>query len=163
MFPDFVKVGESFCKYLLETVKKTDQVEVFDWVARYTIDVIGTCGFGFECNSLENPKAEFLNKGRLIFSKRKPHILVELLVNRYREQAKKLGLKIFPTEVSTFFMQVVKETIQYREENNVTRNDFMDLLIKMKNQETEEEAGSLTLHVIAAQAATLLSAGGWNS
>jgi hypothetical protein len=31
-------------------------------------------------------------------------------------------------------MKVVEETVGYRERNNVTRNDFMQLLIQLKNQ-----------------------------
>jgi cytochrome P450 family 6 len=39
-----------------------------------------------------------------------------------------------PHGISKFFMKVVEETVGYRERNNVTRNDFMQLLIQLKNQ-----------------------------
>ena len=45
-----------------------------------------------------------------------------------------LKINVNPPDISNFFMKVVKETVEYREKNNVTRNDFMQLLIQLKNQ-----------------------------
>jgi hypothetical protein len=46
-----------------------------------------------------------------------------------------IALKIpnVPSDISKFFMKVAEETVGYRETNNVTRNDFMQLLIQLKN------------------------------
>lgn len=37
-------------------------------------------------------------------------------------------------DVEKFFSKVVKDNVQYREENNIYRKDFMHLLIQLKNQ-----------------------------
>lgn len=37
-------------------------------------------------------------------------------------------------EVSDFFLKAFKESMDYREKNNIRRNDFMDLLIQLKNK-----------------------------
>lgn len=42
-------------------------------------------------------------------------------------------------------MNVVRETIEYREKHNITRNDFLQLMMAMKND------GALTFEQIAAQ------------
>lgn len=47
---------------------------------------------------------------------------------------------IVPPEVSQFFLGVVKETMDYREEGNITRNDFMQLLIQLKNKGKLDDA-----------------------
>ena len=44
-----------------------------------------------------------------------------------------LKLDPFTPEVSPYFTSMVEQTIAYREMNNFQRNDFMDLLIKLKN------------------------------
>jgi cytochrome P450 family 6 len=41
---------------------------------------------------------------------------------------------MFDDDVEKFFVDLVRETIDYREKNNVNRNDFMQLLIKLKNE-----------------------------
>lgn len=47
---------------------------------------------------------------------------------------KYIRISIVPQEASDFFLKVVKETVQYREENNYTRNDFLQLLIEIKHK-----------------------------
>lgn len=44
-----------------------------------------------------------------------------------------LGIGVFSGQVTSFFRKVVKETISYRENNNVYRSDFMQLLVELKN------------------------------
>lgn len=39
-----------------------------------------------------------------------------------------------PKDVSKFFLGAIKETMDYREKNNVKRNDVMQLLIQLKNK-----------------------------
>ncbi|GLG95813.1 Cytochrome P450 6k1, partial [Gryllus bimaculatus] len=43
-------------------------------------------------------------------------------------------IKLPPTHVADFFIRVVKETVDYREKNNIKRNDFMQLLIELRNK-----------------------------
>ena len=59
-------------------------------------------------------------------------------MSRNRELARKLRMKIFPEDISNFYMGVVRDTIKFREENKIERNDFMDLLIKMKNSKGDD-------------------------
>lgn len=37
-------------------------------------------------------------------------------------------------EVEEFFMSIIENTVKYREENKVSRNDFIDLLLSLKNE-----------------------------
>jgi cytochrome P450 family 6 len=46
----------------------------------------------------------------------------------------KLGIRIIPWEVTQFFISAVRDTIQYREQHNIVRNDFMQQLIQLKNE-----------------------------
>jgi cytochrome P450 family 6 len=43
-------------------------------------------------------------------------------------------LSLVPRDVSSYFQKMVKETVEYREKNNVERNDFMQLMIQLKNK-----------------------------
>lgn len=42
--------------------------------------------------------------------------------------------------MTNFFVGAVNDTIQYREKNNVQRNDFMQLLIELKNKGKIEDS-----------------------
>lgn len=38
--------------------------------------------------------------------------------------------------MTEFVVKVIKDTVDYREKNNICRNDFMDLLIQLENEGT---------------------------
>jgi len=72
-------------------------------------------------------------------------------------------MKLTIEEAERFFLRIVKETVDFREQNNVRRNDFMDQLIDLKNNpQTKSETGenvNLTIEEIAAQAFVFFGAG----
>lgn len=51
---------------------------------------------------------------------------------------KRLNLTFIDKKVQDFFINIVDETVTYREDNQVTRYDFLDLLIALKNNTTVE-------------------------
>lgn len=159
MFSSVIEVGERFKNCLIDIVKQNDEVEVTDLMARFTTDVIGTCAFGIECNSLKDPNTEFRHYGSMILSKPTHHRLVSILLAEFRTFAQKLHIKYVRDDVSKFFMKVVRNTVEYREKNNVQRNDLMDILIKLKNQDTTDTDKILTLNEIAAQVFLFFLAG----
>jgi cytochrome P450 family 6 len=50
-----------------------------------------------------------------------------------------LKLRVLDHNVSKYFRKMVQETVDYRETNNIARNDFMQLLIEIKNRGKLEE------------------------
>lgn len=44
-----------------------------------------------------------------------------------------MKIKIVDNDVQAFMQNIVKETIDHREKNNVKRKDLMQLLIQLKN------------------------------
>lgn len=59
-------------------------------------------------------------------------------------------------EVTDFYMNITKETVNYRESNSIVRNDFLNLLIELKNSKSSKP---LTLEQISAQSFVFLLAG----
>ncbi|XP_040170773.1 probable cytochrome P450 6a14 isoform X2 [Anopheles arabiensis] len=159
MFSTIVAAGKQFKDFMEETVHEQVDFELKDVLARFTTDVIGMCAFGIECNSMRNPDAEFRVMGRKIFSKPRGKVK-SLVINSLPRLAKLIGLRTLDSEVSDFFMNAVRDTIKYRVENNVQRNDFMDILIRMRSdKETKSDDGTLTFNEIAAQAFVFFLAG----
>uniref|UniRef100_A0A1Q3FSX7 Putative cytochrome p450 n=1 Tax=Culex tarsalis TaxID=7177 RepID=A0A1Q3FSX7_CULTA len=164
MFPIVADVAAELKKCLVTEMGDGGDVELKDVLARYTTDVIGKCAFGLDCNSLENPNAEFREMGRKIFTTSPFAIIKLFLVQQIKPLARKLGVTVMNQEVTKYFLKAVKDTVEYRESNNVERNDFMNLLIKLKNAEPVEEGSSrpmekLSLNEISAQAFVFFFAG----
>ncbi|XP_050743325.1 uncharacterized protein LOC108030172 [Drosophila biarmipes] len=161
MFPTVLSVGEELIRVIDERISSSPQtLEVTDLVARFTADVIGICAFGLECNSLRDPKAEFVQMGYSALRERRHGWLVDFLIFGAPKLAVKLGLQLLLPRVQVFYMSIVSNTIDYRVRNEVTLNDLMDLLIelKLKSDNGDRQTG-LTFNEVAAQVFTFFLAG----
>ncbi|KAH8277878.1 hypothetical protein KR018_009443, partial [Drosophila ironensis] len=155
MFSTVVQVGHEFTDVFGETMKKDSIVEVKDLLARFTTDVIGTCAFGIECSSLKDPDAEFRVMGRKAVTENRHGTLGMAFIHSFPNWARRLHMKITLEEVEQFFLRIVRETVAFREQNKICRNDFMDQLIDLKNSPVT----SLTIEEMAAQAFVFFGAG----
>ncbi|KAJ9577527.1 hypothetical protein L9F63_005900 [Diploptera punctata] len=179
MFPTMVQTGKELQEYLKTPADKQEVLEVKDILARYSTDIIASCAFGIKCNCLKEPNSEFREWGRKIFQpslKGRLLGIINFLVPSFMRAFK---LHVFPEDVSKYFRSMVKDTVEYREANNIHRNDFMQLMIQLKNKTlgieeddplikmpTEESNGlksnapfEVTMDVIAAQAFVFFAAG----
>lgn len=162
MMPTVRGVAENLVDCLNKELTIDNTVDMKEWVARFTTDVIGTCAFGLECNSLNDPNAEFRKKGRRSLKEAK---FFNIFVgSNWPKFARALRLTVFPKDITNFFYSAVKETILYREKNNVRRSDLFDLLIQMwnkqkRNIEEDDHMDGLALEEIAAQAFVFFIAG----
>uniref|UniRef100_A0A1I8MI06 Uncharacterized protein n=1 Tax=Musca domestica TaxID=7370 RepID=A0A1I8MI06_MUSDO len=165
MFPLVIKLGYDLVEVVGERLKNHDDVvEVRDLAAFFTSDVIGTCAFGLNMNCMKNSDAEFLKMGRKALNEQRYGTLGFVLRFSFPDLCRRLHMKETLDDVEKYFMQIVQETVDYRERENVKRNDFMDMLIDLKNNklikdESGEEFINLTFGQIAAQAFVFLLAG----
>ncbi|XP_065366573.1 probable cytochrome P450 6a21 [Calliphora vicina] len=164
MFPTVVKVAQQLELAFAKIVEKDSKVEIRDIVSRYTTDVIGTCAFGLECNSLTDPQAKFhVMSKRALLENHLGNFGVAFRFS-FPKLAKRLRMRDTVHEIEDFFMGIVKDTVKYREDNQVKRNDFMNLLLELKNNKVMKTEGgedftNLSLKEVAAQAFIFLVAG----
>ncbi|XP_041675561.1 cytochrome P450 6a8 isoform X1 [Drosophila eugracilis] len=164
MFPTVVSVADEFMTVMHEKVSKNDVLNIRDLVARFTVDVIGTCAFGIKCNSLRDEKAEFLDFGKRSLVEKRHGTIILGFMRSYPKLARKLGFVRTPQHIQDFYRRIVTETVAMREKENIKRNDFMDMLIEMKNQkevtlENGEVVKGLTIDEVLAQAFVFFIAG----
>ncbi|XP_073813629.1 cytochrome P450 6a9-like [Musca autumnalis] len=164
IFPLMEKLGQEVVRVFEENLTNTDIIEVADIMARFTSDVIGSCAFGIETNSLKNPKSEFRTMGRRAMVEYRGGVLGVAFRLNFPQLARRWHLKETIPEVEKYFMGLIRDTVNYREENNIRCNDFMDMLIALKNNpltksENGEELTKLSFGEIAAQAFLFLLAG----
>ncbi|KRJ98365.1 uncharacterized protein Dyak_GE19208, isoform D [Drosophila yakuba] len=166
-----VEVGHHLVDATEKAVKagevENGDVEIKDLCARFTTDVIGSCAFGLECNSLQDPNAEFRKKGRMVFDEPRHSTLIQNFIFTNAKWAKKLRMKALRDDLTDFFMSAVKNTVDYRLKNGIKRNDFMDQLIELRAEDQEaakkgqgiDLSHGLTLEQMAAQAFVFFVAG----
>lgn len=148
-----------FVVHLQATIESgKTEFEIRDLTAKFTTDVIGTCAFGLECNSLKDSQSEFRRMGCAVLNSSASLALAKMVRVFFPKLFKALKLRTFPAEVQQFFMGIVKQTIDFRNTNRVRRNDFIQLLLEIKNQnhhpQSEINSIELTEELIAAQVNT---------
>jgi cytochrome P450 family 6 len=158
MFHTIFDVGKKFLNHLEPFADLSKDIDVYDLFARYTTDVISSCAFGFDANSLENPQTEFVKMGRKVLHFPKLKALKIFFAMGFREKAKKLGIRFNDQDVEDFFLKVVRDAINYRKKTGCVRKDFMQLLMDLM-KEDENDFDKLTFHEVAAQAFAFYFAG----
>ena len=140
MFQRFVDCGKGLQTCLEEVGEKGEVIEIKDVLARFSTDIISSCAFGIECNCLKNEDAEFRQWGRKIFEPSLKQLVLGILSGIAPVVLDTLKLSPIDSDVSKYFRNMVQETVEYREKNNVKRNDFLQLLIQLKNKGLLEDA-----------------------
>lgn len=134
MFHLVIECGSSMRDYLQETLSEQNNiVEMKDFSAKYTTDVIGSCAFGIQCNSFKDSNSEFKKMGQLLLAP--PNFIKGIkmfCIMFFPSVARFFGFAFVHDDVAYFFRNVVRETMEYREKHGVVRNDFLDLLMELK-------------------------------
>lgn len=161
MFPLILKECEELVKVLHQKIAEHPVVEMRDMISRFTTDVIGSCALGIEINSMHKPSTKFRHMCRRALVEQRWGMSLRF---NYPHLARRLGVKQTVAGVEEYFMDLIRKTVECREESKIRRDDFMDILIDLKNNnvmdvETEEELTKLTFGQVAAQVFLFLLAG----
>ncbi|XP_036333110.1 cytochrome P450 6a9-like [Rhagoletis pomonella] len=164
MFPTVTRVGAELVNVVAAALSDGSTLEVRDFLGRFTTDVIGSCAFGIDCNSLKNPKDPFREMGRRVFIDQRHSLVGIAFIILFPKLCRRLHIKLTPDHITEFYMRIVRENIEYREKNGIRRNDFFDMLLELKNNkmmktEDGQAMTNITVEELAAQAFVFLVAG----
>jgi len=134
MYDQIKECGEELMKNIhIDLNKIGDEIEVRDIIGKYSTDVIGTCAFGLKLNAINDDKSPFRKYGKLIFKPSLRLLIRELCVMITPALLKVVRLKKFPTAATDFFHSAFNETMTYRHDNKIVRNDFVHYLMQARN------------------------------
>lgn len=164
MYPIIENHAKTFVDLVDGLSSSDDGIDIKNVCVRFTADVIGSCGFGIECNAMGDEKTEML-KMTEFFDIKDPWVRLNFFVaNVFVDFAKKMRLTITPKFINEYFLPLIKSIYEYRVGSDVTRPDFLSLLIQIKKygkikDEEMESVGTLTFDELAAQAFIFFVAG----
>ncbi|CRK98094.1 CLUMA_CG011462, isoform A [Clunio marinus] len=130
------------------------ELELKDMAALYSTDVIVSCAYGVDAKSLENPKGEFPTLGRYMFEPTIWRGFEFLSAFMLPQVTKFFGFKLFTDKGGKFIEETITHVMNEREKNGIKRNDLVDTLIELKNDDDPFD-----INIIMAQAAVFFSAG----
>lgn len=163
MFHTIFDVGDAMVKHLTGRCQgeksHSFDVEVTDLMARYNTDVIVSCAFGTQCNSLSEPDSQFRAVGKKMLAFDRVRLLKLYGAMLFRREARALGFRLLHADVSKFIIAMCKRTIEDRRSKQYERRDFMQLMIDLYREHDDEDGDGLSLNDIAAQVFLFFFAG----
>lgn len=119
---------------IVKKLEKTNQLEVKTMTDGFTTDVIGTCAFGLQLDTINNDNSEFRQYAKSLFQRTMRQIIVQaltmicpLVINRFK-------IQMFPVNAINFFHKVFTDVINYREKHNIIRNDLTQTLLQARKE-----------------------------
>lgn len=173
MFSIIKDCGQVLEDYLLKNVKEgTTVFEFRDLMARFNTNIISSVAFGIENDCINEPDHIFRRMGAKFFEPSFKNGVKNLLAFVGPKLFHQLKFKSVDNDIEEFIFSIVKQTVDFREKNNFTRNDFMQLLIQLKTQgyvsvdkgekEAEKtEVQKMDMNTLAAQVFVFFVAGKW--
>lgn len=114
--------------------KAVNDVDVYDLFSRYTADVTSTAVLGFEGDCVKNDNSEIytiVNSMKEVF-KSISSMLKLLLLSISIKLYVMSGLQLVNRNVLDFLRIVTIDAMNDREQNNISRSDFIQLLLEVR-------------------------------
>jgi len=146
MFDFMSQVGLQTAKTMREQFQagSDNVIEFKAFTTKFTVDVIASCAFGIEVNSFENPKNDFHKFATETINLTNWKIILKFIgYLAFPALMRFLKIGFFGKKITEFFQVAITDTIKYREEHNIIRNDMIQLLLQAKkgqlSHSTKEE------------------------
>lgn len=130
MFYLFQECAERFSEYIDKHT--VSEIECRELTGKFATDVIGLCAFGLKMNALENEDSEFRKMGREVFNMNKWKAIRSVIRDRMPWLFRLLGPIMYERKMNEFFIRTLTQTLHERKKSNLKRNDFVDLLLEIK-------------------------------
>lgn len=128
---DMIPLIIECCDVLVDDIKKTNDVFVFEKMKKLSLDIIGSTVFGINCNNLQNPDNEFYKTFTSFTDKTVNSTNAMLFLLLYSDVLNTWKVPLTSKELRSVLRNILLETTTYRMKNNVKRNDFLNLLMDL--------------------------------
>lgn len=146
IFKELKSCSKYFDELVGEKVVSENVFDICEVMSKFTMNMITSIAFGCEINSLKGSNQDVFREGQELFRFSFLSVLdsyVESLDTKLSGNVRNiLDIKTMPKYVHDFYLNFLKISVAYREKHNLKRNDFLQLIINLKNEEC-----SLSRHV----------------
>lgn len=135
MFDQIIKCCELITCQIEDQIISSKPVDVGSLMFVYATEVIASCAFGVQLLSNSEQKNKFKTAIDNVFSFNLIRAIRIAMFFVFPKVVNFLGIKVVYRSVSDFFINLTKDSIRYRKQNNIKRNDFLNLLMELKDKE----------------------------
>ncbi|XP_045477366.1 cytochrome P450 9e2-like [Harmonia axyridis] len=139
MYVLIAEEAKKFVVYYNSMNQDEIEVEMKEMYSKFTNDVIASCSFGVQIDSLKDPKNDMFLAGKVITQTTPFNVAWILISMLFPKLLKYLKVNIFPTQITQYFKNMISATIRSREEGKITRPDLIQLLVEAKKGKLKRE------------------------
>ncbi|XP_072749235.1 cytochrome P450 9e2-like [Anoplolepis gracilipes] len=150
MFKLMSDCAANFTDFLSKLPFDKSVVELKDCFTKYTNDVIATCAFGINVDSMRNPNNEFYVNGKDATNLGTLRTIKIYFIRSMPVITKMLGIKFVSNYIGQFFKDLVRSTIDTRDKQNIVRPDMLQLMMESRGKRGPGK--ELTIEDMTAQA-----------
>ncbi|KYN10953.1 putative cytochrome P450 6a20, partial [Trachymyrmex cornetzi] len=132
MFPIMKEYSEKLAKCLNEKAQMRDSIEMKDMLARYSTDVIMSTAFGIESNCIEDPNNKYRGYQKKILEIHPIWIALSMFAPKVMDF---FCIPFTDQSVTSFYTNMFRETVEYRQSHNIVRYDFVNLLLQLMKRD----------------------------
>ncbi|XP_063378440.1 cytochrome P450 6B6-like [Cydia fagiglandana] len=132
MFPLVVRCAERLQDVTRAAAVRPGACDVYEFMARFTTEFIGACGFGVDTESLRNEDSNFRKIGRLMFHRPLPVIIKFLMWELF--PSLRPYIHVYDRKLDASLFDFVKNIRDVRQCKPSGRHDFIDLLLELEVQ-----------------------------
>ncbi|KAK9737688.1 Cytochrome P450 [Popillia japonica] len=152
LFPLMHAVSVHMVEYIENEAKLGgNPMDTKELAGKFTCDNVATCAFGIDGKSFVDPNSEFRKVGKRILEPSFSLTMKMLFILLFPECTAFLKIKFICDDVVDYFRNVIKTTLNYRKENHLVRNDFLDVItqMKLKPDDPPLQDDDITAHAIS--------------
>ncbi|KAI4471433.1 cytochrome p450 [Holotrichia oblita] len=158
MYDEMKSCGTQMVEHITTLSSEHKPLDIKEIISCYSVDIIGSCAFGIDCNSFKNPDAEFRKYGRMVTEMDFWTALRMFAIFFLPEVKKLFRIRSFRPDVEKFFTNAFKDVLNHRLATNSKRNDFVQILLELGSGHGGSTKG-LTTEEMLAQSVIFFGAG----
>lgn len=113
---------------------QTESLEARELSAKYTVDVVSNSIYGIDAESFKTEKPEIREMGRKLLAPASSVFFKMFLKTAFPFLESFISIQFTTPETQKFFTNLMEQALEYREKNNVHREDFLDHVINLRKK-----------------------------
>ena len=141
MYESIVFCAKNFVEYLSELPQsERNKMPTKELMQKFTSNVIGTCIFGIEVDSLKNPDDQFYLHACEAFEFESFLTKIKLSISViFPKLLKSMNIRLVGDHVRNYFTQLVSSTVGFRDKKGISRPDMIQLMMDARGKSQHQK------------------------
>lgn len=134
MYPVIQNVCEKMSDYIRRKLKTGQPFNGKELASKYTIDVVAGCIYGIDSESFTSDKCELIEYGSQVLAPSTKVLIYFTAITIFPFLKKIWKVPFCKKNVEDYFIRLLNDAVQFREESKIERNDYLNFILELKKR-----------------------------